>query len=69
MYSAAFVPHAVASFSWDRILAIQLWILVLFLIYVTASELNHLFSEGEPWHLLFTSRPDELPLTGSGSES
>jgi hypothetical protein len=29
---------------------------------VTASELNHLFGEGELWHLLFTSRPDELPL-------
>lgn len=57
-----FVPHEIASFSWDRFIAIQLWILVLFLIYVTASELNHLFGEGELWHLLVTSRPDELPL-------
>jgi hypothetical protein len=57
-----FVPHVEATFSWNRFIAIQLWILVLFLIYVTASELNHLFGEGELWHLLFTSRPDELPL-------
>jgi hypothetical protein len=57
-----FVPHEVATFSWGRFIAVQLWILVLFLIYVTASELNHLFGEGELWHLLITSRPSELPL-------
>ena len=57
-----FFRHEMATFSWVRFIAIQLWILVLFLIYVTASELNHLFGEGELWHLLFTSRPAELPL-------
>jgi hypothetical protein len=57
-----FLPHMVATFSWNRFIAIQLWILVLFLIYVTASELNHLFGEGELRHLLLTSRPSELPL-------
>jgi hypothetical protein len=57
-----FVPHMIATFSWDRFIAIQLWIFVLFLIYVTATELNHLFGEGELWHILFTSRPSELPL-------
>ena len=57
-----FVPNAVASFSWDRFIAVQLWLFVLFLVYVTGSELNHLFGKGELWHLLFTSRPDELPL-------
>jgi len=57
-----FVPHQIATFSWDHFIAVQLWILVLFLIYVTASEFNHLFGEGELWHLLFTSRPSELPL-------
>src|SRR5215831_8067616 len=35
-----FVPHVVATFSWDRFIAIQLWIFVLFLMYVTASELD-----------------------------
>jgi hypothetical protein len=58
----SFVPHMIATFSWDRFIAIQLWIFVLFLIYVTATELNHLFGEGELWHILFTSRPSELPL-------
>jgi hypothetical protein len=57
-----FLKHEIAAFSWDRFIAIQLWILVLFLIYVTASEFNHLFGEGELWHLLFTSRASELPL-------
>lgn len=57
-----FVPHMVATFSWDRFIAIQLWIFVLFLIYVTATELNHLFGEGELRHILLTSRPSELPL-------
>jgi hypothetical protein len=57
-----FVPHAMATFSWDRFIAVQLWILVLFLIYVTATEFNHLFGEGELWHLLVTSRPSEMPL-------
>jgi hypothetical protein len=57
-----FLPHMVATFDWHRFIAIQLWILVLFLIYETATELNHLFGEGELWHLLVTSRPSELPL-------
>ena len=57
-----FFRHEMATFSWDRFIAVQLWILVLFLIYVTASELNHLFGEGELWHLLVTSRPADLPL-------
>jgi hypothetical protein len=35
-----FLPHMIAIFSWHRFAAIQLWILVLFLIYVTASELT-----------------------------
>src|SRR5215467_14551798 len=57
-----FLPHVAANFSWDHFLAIQIWIFVLFLIYVTATELNHLFGEGDLGHILFTSRPSELPL-------
>jgi hypothetical protein len=57
-----FLPHMIATFDWHRFIAIQLWIFVLFLIYETATELNHLFGEGELWHLLVTSRPSELPL-------
>ena len=49
-------------FDWHRFIAIQLWIFVLFLIYETVTELNHLFGEGELWHLLVASRPSELSL-------
>ena len=58
----SFLPHMVATFSWHRFAAIQIWILVLFLIYVTASELNHLFGQGELWRILFTHRSSELQL-------
>ena len=36
--------------------------MVLFLIYVTASELNHLFGDGELRRILFTHRRSELQL-------
>jgi hypothetical protein len=58
----AFVPHLIAQFEWHRFIAIQLWIFVLFLIYVTASEFNHLFGDGELRRILFTYRPSELQL-------
>jgi len=58
----SFLPHMIATFSWHRFAAIQIWILVLFLIYVTASELNHLFGDGELRRILFTHRPSELQL-------
>ena len=57
-----FVPHAIANFSWDRFIAVQLWIFVLFLVYVTASEFNRLFGHGELSRILFTYRPSELQL-------
>jgi hypothetical protein len=48
--------------SWHRFTAVSLWILVLFLIYVTASELSRLFGPGEIRRLFLTSRPSELRL-------
>jgi hypothetical protein len=57
-----FLPHMIATFSWDRFAAIQIWTLVLFLIYVTGSELNHLFGDGELRRILFTHRRSELQL-------
>lgn len=57
-----FLPHMLATFSWHRFAAIQIWILVLFLIYVTASELNQLVGEGELRRVLLTHRPSELQL-------
>jgi hypothetical protein len=49
-------------FSWHRFLAVSLWILALFLIYVTATEFSQLFGPGELRRLFFTSRPSELQL-------
>ena len=57
-----FVPHMISTFSWHRFAAIQIWILVLFLIYVTATEFNHLFGDGELGRFLFTHRASELQL-------
>jgi hypothetical protein len=57
-----FFPYLITTFSWHRFLAISLWILVLFLVYVTASEFSHLFGPGEVRRLLFTRRPSELQL-------
>jgi hypothetical protein len=57
-----FFSYLITTFSWHRFLAISLWILVLFLIYVTASEFSHLFGSGELRRLFFTSRPSELQL-------
>ena len=57
-----FIPYLITTFSWHRFLAISLWILVLFLIYVTATEFTHLFGPGELRRLFFTSRPSELQL-------
>jgi hypothetical protein len=59
---ADFFPYLATTFSWHRFSAISLWILVLFLIYVTASEFSHLFGTGELRRLFFTSRPTELQL-------
>jgi len=57
-----FLKQEIASFSWHRFIAIQLWIFVLFLVYVTASEFNRLFGHGELSRILFTYRPSELQL-------
>jgi hypothetical protein len=60
---AAFLGHLAAEFSWHRFIATQLWLFVLFLIYVTASELNTLFGDGELRRVLFTRRASELQMT------
>src|SRR5215469_1333569 len=57
-----FLKHEVGAFSWGRFIAVQLWIFVLFLIYVTASEFNRLFGHGELGRILYTYRPSELQL-------
>jgi hypothetical protein len=57
-----FIPYLITTFSWHRFSAISLWILVLFLIYVTVSEFSRLFGPGELRRLFLTSRPSELQL-------
>ena len=57
-----FPGHLISTFSWQRFSAISLWILVLFLIYVTASEFTQLLGPAEMRKLLFAYRPSELQL-------
>ena len=57
-----FFAHLATTFAWRRFSAISLWILVLFLIYVTASEFSHLFGPRELRRLFLKSRPSELQL-------
>ena len=57
-----FGTYLVSDFSWERFSAVSLWILVLFLIYVTASEFSQLFGPAEMRRLLFAYRPSDLQL-------
>jgi hypothetical protein len=58
-----FILEELGSFSWDRFIATQLWIFVLFLVYVTGNELNQLFGDGELFRIFFTHRSTELKST------
>src|SRR5271166_5988879 len=58
------IPDYVAhNFTWDRFFAIQIWVLVLFLIYTFINELNSLFGDGELARIMFTWRSTDLKLT------
>jgi hypothetical protein len=58
------IPEYVANhFSWNRFVAIQIWVFVLFLIYTIGAELNSLFGGGELVKILFTRRSSELKLS------
>ena len=57
-----FAAYLISDFSWQRFSAISLWILVLFLIYVTASEFSQLLGPAEMRRLMFAYRPSELQL-------
>lgn len=54
--------QVLATFSWHRFLAIQIWLFVLFLVYVTFHELTQLLGEGELRQLLFKRRASDLAL-------
>ena len=51
------------TFRWDHFIAVQIWIFVLFLAYVTASEINNLLGDGELFKILFTRRSSEPKST------
>jgi hypothetical protein len=59
----AFIRHELGQFTWSHFIAIQLWIFVLFLIYVTAHELNGLFGDGELYRILFRHRSSTIKAT------
>jgi hypothetical protein len=58
-----FPDYLVEYFSWSRFLSIQIWLMVLFLVYVTIHELNMLFGNGELSRLFFRWRSSEAKLT------
>jgi hypothetical protein len=58
-----FPAHLVEHFSWPRFLSIQLWLMVLFLIYVTVHEFNMLFGDGELYRVFFRWRSSESKLS------
>jgi hypothetical protein len=59
-----FPAHLVERFSWPQFLVIQVWLMVLFLVYVTTHELNVLIGGGELYRLFFRWRSSEAKLTG-----
>jgi hypothetical protein len=58
-----FPAHLVEHFSWPHFLVIQVWLMVLFLVYVTTHELNMLIGDGELYRLFFRWRSSEAKLT------
>ena len=60
-YLIQFTGFAVATVS--ALIATQMWIFVLFLVYVTSSEINQLLGDGELFKIFFTRRSSELKST------
>jgi len=58
-----FIEEQLGSFSWHRFAAIQIWVFVLFLIYVTGNEVNNLLGDGEVFKIFFTRRSSKLKST------
>ena len=61
--SADFFPYLVDKFSWPRFFLVQVWLMVLFMIYVTIHELNTLFGDGELPRLFLRWHSSEAKLT------
>jgi len=58
-----FPAFFVERFSWPRFVSVQIWLMVLFLVYVTTRELSMLFGDGELYRLFFRWRSPEAKLT------
>ena len=59
---AGFGDYFANHFSLPRFLSIQIWLMVLFLVYVTIHELNELFGDGELYRLFFRWRSSKANL-------
>lgn len=60
-----FFDHLLSTFSWRHFIATQLWIITLFLVYLTGAELARLLGHGELYRIFFKRRTRPKPLTGS----
>lgn len=60
---AGFLPYLVDHFSWSRFLFIQVWLMLLFLLYVTIHELDNLFGHGELRRIFFRWNTTQTKLT------
>jgi hypothetical protein len=58
-----FIEEQLGGFSWHRFIATQMWIFVLFLVYVTANEINQLLGDGELFKIFFMRRSSQLKST------
>lgn len=58
-----FVAYLVQNFDWRRFTAIQVWLMVLFALYVTLRELGLLFGGGELYRLFFRWHTTQAKLT------
>jgi len=58
-----FFPYLIDHFSWSRFLFIQVWLMLLFLLYVTIHELDNLFGHGELRRIFFRWNTTETKLT------
>jgi hypothetical protein len=60
---SAFLQHLVDQFSWPHFFLVQVWLMVLFMIYVTIHELNALFGDGELARVFLRWRSSQAKLT------
>ena len=58
-----FIEEQLGSFSWHRFITTQMWVFLLFLVYVTANEINQLLGDGELFKIFFTRRSSQLKST------